>query len=134
MMSQKVRVDPWLTPGLTPGRLLRCCAVLCWLLCPPALGAVPAPYGAEFARFGSDWNDGVPPPATQPVPDAAGAAQREAWLAQLASAEIAGGPYADGLAVFSSQVIFWGLLFYAYWRENIPSWRRAWSDRPGLSG
>jgi hypothetical protein len=33
--------------------------------------------------------------------------------------------FADGVAVFTSQMIFWGLLLYAYWRDTLPNWRRA---------
>ena len=35
--------------------------------------------------------------------------------------------FADGVAVVTSQLIFWGLLIYAYWRDTIPSWQRTTS-------
>ena len=31
--------------------------------------------------------------------------------------------FADGIAVLTSQMIFWGLLTYAYWRDTLPNWR-----------
>jgi putative peptide zinc metalloprotease protein len=31
--------------------------------------------------------------------------------------------FADGVAVLTSQTIFWGLLAYAYWRDTVPNWR-----------
>lgn len=33
--------------------------------------------------------------------------------------------FADGVAVLTSQTIFWGLLAYAYWRDTLPNWRGA---------
>ena len=30
---------------------------------------------------------------------------------------------ADGVAVVTSQLIIWGLLIYAYWRDTLPNWR-----------
>jgi hypothetical protein len=32
--------------------------------------------------------------------------------------------FADGVAVFSSQVIYYGLLIYAYWRDTFSGWHR----------
>jgi putative peptide zinc metalloprotease protein len=32
--------------------------------------------------------------------------------------------FADGVAVLSFQVIYWGLLAYAYWRDTWPTWHR----------
>jgi hypothetical protein len=32
--------------------------------------------------------------------------------------------FADGVAVFVSQVLYYGLLLYAYWRDTLPRWRR----------
>ena len=31
--------------------------------------------------------------------------------------------FSDGVAVLTSQVIDFGLLVYAYWRDTLPSWR-----------
>jgi hypothetical protein len=93
-MNQIVRLYRPCRSGRTRG-----CAVVLWaLVCLPALGAQPAPYGEEFARFGSDWEDGTPPPAVLGERDDPGAAQRQSWLARLEAEEIGGGPYADGLA------------------------------------
>lgn len=35
--------------------------------------------------------------------------------------------FADGVAVVTSQLIFWGLLLYAYWRDTLPNWRQNYS-------
>jgi len=32
--------------------------------------------------------------------------------------------FADGVAVVTSQFVYWGLLIYAYWRDTIPNWRQ----------
>ena len=48
----------------------------------------------------------------------------ESWLKVLAGPELSALDFADGLAVFVSQMIFWGLLLYAYWRDTIPNWRQ----------
>ncbi len=49
----------------------------------------------------------------------------ESWLKVLTGPEASALDFADGVAVFVSQMIFWGLLLYAYWRDTIPNWRRA---------
>jgi hypothetical protein len=49
----------------------------------------------------------------------------ESWLKILAGPEVSAFDYADGVAVFVSQLIFWGLLLYAYWRDTIPNWRQS---------
>jgi hypothetical protein len=58
----------------------------------------------------------------------------ESFLKISSGVDLTAVAYADGVAVVASQLIFWGLLFYAYWRENVPTWRRAWSARLRLSG
>lgn len=39
------------------------------------------------------------------------------------SSQLASLNFADGVAVLTSQTIFWGLLAYAYWRDTLPNWR-----------
>ena len=39
------------------------------------------------------------------------------------SAEAGPTDFADGVAVLSSQVLYYGLLIHAYWRDTLPNWR-----------
>ncbi|GAB4424174.1 MAG: hypothetical protein Kow0031_03020 [Anaerolineae bacterium] len=47
------------------------------------------------------------------------------WVSYLKIGNSASGPlaYADGVAVIASQIITYGLLGYAYWRETWPKWQ-----------
>jgi hypothetical protein len=49
----------------------------------------------------------------------------ESLLKVWNGAEVAPIDFYDGVGVLASQVIFYGLLVYAYARDTLPNWRRA---------
>jgi hypothetical protein len=48
----------------------------------------------------------------------------ESLLAIVNRATVTPLEFADGIGVFASQMIYWGLLIYVYIRETIPEWQK----------